>query len=169
MASKTAKIDLEVKVSPDTTIKLDSVKTKIDDILKNANIKSEVSSIEDTADTTDTVDNYYITIKFTNPFPFKDKKLKKSIHDEILIYLMDRYSSKIEPENVTPDSNKLQVYVDKVDECTKIVYHYGFSLSESVSKLLKFVKNNDVKNGNKQLSKILREKIDNRLNKSLKK
>ena len=169
MASKTAKIDLEVKVPPDATVKLDTVETKINDILTKANIQSKVSLIEDTADTTDTVDNYYITITFIKPIPFTDKKLKTSIHNEILGYLMSRYVSKVDPKDITPDSNKLHVYVDNVDKCTKIMYHYGFSLSESVSRLLKFVKKNDTQNSNKQLSKILKEKINNRLNKSLKK
>jgi hypothetical protein len=171
MASKTAKIDLEIRVDPNPIETLDKLKNDLNNMLTKAGINTKVISVKDSfynTNTDDIIENYYITILFDPEFKL-EKNIKKQLNIVILNYLKERYSNRVYKKDVSPAADKLQLYVDNLDKCTKIMYHYGFSLTESVSKLLKFVKNNDVKNGNKQLSKILREKIDNRLSKSLKK
>lgn len=171
MASKTAKIDLEIRVDPNPTETLDKLKNDLNNMLTKAGINTKVISVKDSfynTNTDDIIENYYITILFDPEFKL-EKNIKKQLNIVILNYLTERYGNRVYKKDVSPAADKLQLYVDNLDKCTKIMYHYGFSLTESVSKLLKFVKNNDVKNGNKQLSKILREKIDNRLSKSLKK
>lgn len=171
MASKTAKIDLEIRVEPIQTETLDKLKNDLNNILIKTGINTKVISVKDSfynINTDDIIENYYITILFDPEFKL-EKNIKKQLNIVILDYLKERYGNHVYKKNVSPTADKLQLYVDKLDKCTKIMYHYGFSLSESVSKLLKFVKKNDTQNSNKQLSKILKEKINNRLNKSLKK
>lgn len=172
MANKTAKIDLEISVDPNQTETLDKLKNDLNNMLTKAGINTKVILVKDSFYNTNTIDdileNYYITISFDPEFKL-EKNIKKRLNIVILDYLMGRYGAHVYKKNISPTADKLQLYVDNLDKCKKIMYHYGFSLSESVSKLLKFVKKNDTQNSNKQLSKILKEKINNRLNKSLKK
>lgn len=111
-----------------------------------------------------------ITIKFPKKFTLT-KPIKNGI-DEIL----DNYIQtifEISKDEMYPNSfKKLSVLAKpSVKKCTEMVYKYKFelpSVDESVNTLVDYIKNNDIKNSNTTLSKILKEKINTRLNNFIK-
>ena len=165
----TLNVEIKQGQSPDEN----KLKDQINTVLPQYNNGNKVSviNLEDTflEGEPDADGFYYIKISLDKPISFSQHK--KEISEKVKNYLNNRYGSSINNQinDITPKVQKIKAYVDDIKATQKIFYPYSFELDESISKFISCIKNNDVKNGNKQLSKILREKIDNRLNKSLKK
>lgn len=168
-------LTLNVKIEQGPSPDENELKNEINTVLPNYNNGAKISviNLEDTflEGEPDKDGFYYIKITLNNPILFSQHK--KEISKKIRKYLENRYgnttNNQINNNNITPRIEKIKAYVDDIKATKQIFYPYSFELDESISKFISCIQNNDVKNGNKHLSKILREKIDNRLNKSLKK
>lgn len=174
---------------------LENLKAKINSILKDNNSNAVVKNISDTFIDNKKTDNIELTITFSEPINISNSDLKLNINSAVsfyitngdgsnknLIYLKptDDYSSdysKYEMEYNTVDNVKSDKKEDSEENNSEndnimtdqITYFYKIILEESTEKLIKSVKNDDFKESNKLLSKILKNKINNRLDLFLKK
>lgn len=130
-------------------------------------------SFNDANDDESTIKRSFIEISFKKPINLTNKKLKEDLSKVVFDYINSNYfeqfktikTVEIEPKN----SKKIKLYFNNEKKCSKMIYTFGFKLEESIVKLIKYIELDKIKNSNKQLSKVLKEKIDNRLNKFIKK
>lgn len=116
-----------------------------------------------------------VVITLTKPVGITDE-IKSELNKIFVMYIQEQY---IEPNNEcvklaygkTLNEKDITFYYKalrkqknaNVDDFAKEFHlFYTFGINESINDLMKFVKRGDVKNSNATLSKILKEKIDNR-------
>lgn len=177
-------------IKHDTTNgKLTSLTTNDKNALTSSNIAKIYNSYDpDASGNNLDLDDLQIEVEFKNPIPITDS-VKDALNESIMEYIGAYF--KINHANNSPilftdqtlkNFDKLTIYREPLQMTTKknrntdpdliytkkIMWIYTIGINESVNKLIKCVKNNDIKSSNKILSNILKEKIKAKLDKTLK-
>lgn len=172
-----------------TNGKLTSLTTNDKNALTSSNIAEIYNSYDpDASGNNLDLDDLQIEVEFKKPIPITDT-IKDALNESIMEYIgvyfninPKKQSSILFTDQTLKNYHKLTIYREPLQMTTKknrntdpnliytkkIMWIYTIGINESVNKLIKCVKNNDIKNGNKILSNILKEKINAKLDKTLK-
>lgn len=178
-------VDVEyISVKPQISREKNALKNledKINNSLKDNNEKSFVKSITDSFAEDKQVDDIELIITFSNPINIANKDLKSDINAFVSSYItngngMNKNLTYFKPtDDYSSKHSQYKVYFEPIEDdssdkqddnkklTTKITYFYKIILEESTENLLNAIKKDDFRHSNKLLSKILKEKIDKKL------
>jgi hypothetical protein len=170
--------------------KLDNFTSNDKSTLSSDNIREIYNSYDANSKGDDLdFDELKVEVTFKKPIPLNDD-IKEVLNKVIIDYMVAYFKVTIGntaagsitiTDRTIKNMQKITIYNIPEKQSAKknrntpnmpytknIMWIYTIGINESINKLVKYVKNNDIKNSNKILSSILKEKINSKLDKTLK-